>query len=322
MPTPMKLRVGFFFFPYGGNGASSSEVPDIRKWMCQIISKVKADSRIEDPIFEHSISDTPITMCRNQAVVVARRYKVDVLVMCDSDMNPLRHVRDPEWKEFFESSFDFLYDHYQKGPCVIGAPYCGPPGENGENVYVFQWTSFGDKETKPAFKLEQYSRAEASKMRGIQPVAALPTGLIMYDARALELIEPSRHTQREVYEKLYRREFTVEDAMRHSRHGWFDYEWQDNRAHIKASTEDVVNTRDISLAGIFKLGYNPMYCNWDSPAGHWKPWCVSGRPQVYEADDVADCFREAILNPHDRHERLVDASNLVKLPGGYDAHSG
>jgi len=321
MPTPRKLKVMFGFLPYSGNGATSSEVPDIRRWMCKIIVNIKGDVRIEDPIIEQSIADTPVTMVRNQLVVQARRLGADVLVMCDSDMNPLKHADDPTWKEFFSSSFDFLYNHYDKGPVVIGAPYCGPPGPNGENVYVFSWNAFGDKDTMPAFKLEQISRVQASKMRGIQEAAALPTGLIMYDMRAFELIEPSPMPRRVIYEKLHRHEMTVEEALTHSRQGWFDYEWKDCRAHVKASTEDVVNTRDISLAGIFKLGYNPVFCNWDSPAGHWKPWCVSGRPQVYEADDVADCFRHAIANPYRRNERIVEASNLVNLPESKDVSS-
>lgn len=280
--------------------------------MCKILPQIKADERIEDPIVQHDISDTPITMCRNQMVKHAKELGVDVLVMVDSDMDPLKHVEDKEWKEFFSSSFDFLYDHYDRGPCVIGAPYCGPPGPRGENVYVFRWTAFGDRDTHPAFQLEQVTRAEAGKLRGIQEAAALPTGLAMYDMRAFDLIAPSTLSQQEVLQKLYDHEISVKEAVRLGRQGWFYYEYHDNRAAAKASTEDVTNTRDISLAGTVKLGYNPVYCNWDSPAGHIKMWNVAGRPQVYEAMDVSAFFREAVENPYQKDERVVEASDLVK----------
>lgn len=312
MPTPRALKVMFAFFPYGGNGASSSEVPDIRRWMCRIIPDIKADPRIADPVIQHDVSDTPITMSRNQAIVEARKHDVDVLIMCDSDMNPMRHVNDRGWKEFFFSSFDFLYDHYEQGPVVVGAPYCGPPGGKGENVYVFEWQSYGDEDAMPDFSLEQVPRMWAAHLRGIQEAAALPTGLIMYDMRAFKLIEPSPLPKREILAKLHRHEIGVEKALGMLREGWFSYEWQDQRAAVKASTEDVVNTRDISLAGVAKLGYNPVFCNWDCPVGHWKPWCVSGRPTVYRADNVAACFKEALDNGFSDDEVIVEASNLVK----------
>lgn len=316
MATPRRLKVMFAFPSYGGNGGISSEVPDVRKWMCRILPGVKEDERIVDPIAEITLGDTPITMVRNRFVVEARKVGADVLVMCDSDMNPLKHAHEKDWKEFFQSSFDFLYSHYDKGPCVIGAPYCGPPGDVGENVYVFRWMSFGDKETTPVFRLEQMTRAEAAKSRGIQPVAALPTGLIMYDMRAFELTEPKGLTRRQIVDKIYEHEVTRDEAMTLLRQGWFYYEWTDASASQKGSTEDVTNTRDISLAGMVKLGYNPMYCNWDSPVGHWKPWCVSGRPRIYEVDDVAECFLEAAKSPYRVGEKIVEAHNPLESKGG------
>lgn len=117
-------------------------------------------------------------------------------------------------------------------------------------------------------------------MSGIQSCAALPTGVIMYDMRAFDLID----------------------------YPYFDYEWEGDGARCqqcnqpkpgprtkKMSTEDVVNTRNISLNGQIELGYNPVFCNWDAWAGHWKPKCV-GKPHLLTADAVAETLRNAVLS--------------------------
>lgn len=304
---PRKFNVMFANFAYGGNGGISSEVPDIRRWMMGLIPKMKDDERI-DAIRETTISDTPITMSRNQAVLAARNAGIDVLVMVDSDMNPLRHVSEPGFKEFFTSSFDFLCNHYEKGPCVIGAPYCGPPGGVGsENVYVFEWQNYGDMGQQTPFSLEQIPRMLAARMTGIQQCAALPTGLIMYDMRAFELIEPSPLSNSQVLDMLIEKRIDKKKALRMLSKGWFYYEWKDGTASEKISTEDVTNTRDISLAGQAKLGYNPMYCNWDSPVGHWKPWCVAGKPYIHDPANIVETFKEAMRCD----EAGLDGDNLV-----------
>lgn len=313
---PRKLTVLFCFPSYGGNGGISSEVPDIRRWFAEVYHRARQDERIAE-ILEVTIADTPITMVRNKFVTLGKQCKADVLVMVDSDMNPYRHKGEPGWREFFSSSFDFLYAHYDKGPCVIGAPYCGPPG-SGENVYVFQWGNggdHGDESPCTSFKLDQYSRAEASKMRGIQPCAALPTGLIMYDMRAFDLIAPSSRRPDDILIDFQHGKISLDQA-RHELliKGWFDYEWKTMEAAEKASTEDVQNTRDISFAGIERLGYNPLYCNWDSPAGHWKPWCVAGRPWLASANDVSERYRDAVLRGLERDDVIVDAARYLGQP--------
>ena len=118
---PRKLKVLVTSFPYGGNGAVHSEVPDIRHWAVQTLSKAAQDPRIES-ILMQDFSDTPITMTRNEAVVYARENGVDVLVMIDSDTKPDSQLgRDPNAVPFFEAAFDAIYEHYEKGPLVIGA---------------------------------------------------------------------------------------------------------------------------------------------------------------------------------------------------------
>jgi hypothetical protein len=263
-----KFNVGFVTFSYGGNGGISSEVPDIREWMTPLVVELSRDPRI-DQIRVWNLADTPITMTRNRAVLQAREFGVDVLVMIDSDMKPDTNAGQPDAKPFFQSSFDFLVDHYHKGPCIIGVPYCGPPPV--ECVYVFRWQNIQTGHPNPDFQLEMYDRHTAVKMSGIQECAALPTGLIMYDMRVFDLTEPKDDQDKP----------------------WFYYEFKDRFQADKASTEDVTMTRDVSLVGTQKLGFNPVYCNWDAWAGHWKPKCV-GKPQYIQAKDVSaklkDCW--------------------------------
>jgi hypothetical protein len=312
MATPRKLNLCISFPAYGGNGGIASEVPDIRRWYARLMLKLKQDERIGE-VHETTRSDTPITMVRNRFVLDARAFKCDVLMMVDSDMHPDLHYGEPGWKPFWDSSFDFLYEHYDKGPCVIGAPYCGPPGGHGcENMYVFEWENAGDHGDESSIRLEQVSRPLAARLTGIHPAAALPTGMILYDMRAFELIEPCDRSPGDTLEELIQGRITKQEALDALRQGWFYYEWTDRFASEKNSTEDVTNTRDISLAGCVKLGYNPVYCNWDSPVGHWKPWCVRGKPLVYDATKVAGSFRRAVLNTIPGDEVMVEASQLIK----------
>jgi hypothetical protein len=51
-------------------------------------------------------------------------------------------------------------------------------------------------------------------------------------------------------------------------------------------------TRDLSFAGAEKLGYNPVYCNWDAWAGHWKPKCV-GKPQMIDPGTIGSKMRNS-----------------------------
>ena len=281
-----KFNVGFCTFSYGGNGGISSEVPDIREWITPLIAKLSTDPRV-DQIRMWNLADTPITMTRNRCVLMARQFGVDVLVMIDSDMKPdLLVGQDPSAKPFFDSSFDFLVEHYAKGPCVIGAPYCGPPPV--ECVYVFRWQTTQSEHPNPDFQLEMYDRHTAVKMAGIQECAALPTGLIMYDMRAFDLTEPKADQDKP----------------------WFYYEWKDKFAAEKASTEDVTMTRDLSLAGTQKLGYNPVYCNWDAWAGHWKPKCV-GKPQFVAAQHISQKLKNCWEANVDPCVKVIDFSSKL-----------
>lgn len=277
--THLKLTVCFATFSYGGNGGVSSECPQVGRWLARAIMAAKAEPRIGE-VCDIDLCDTPITMNRNRAVKQARQMGADILVMVDSDQAPdmlLGH--DPVAKPFFESSFEFLYKHWPKGPAVVCAPYCGPPPH--ENVYVFRWATFETGHPDMNCRLEQYRREEAAQFTGIWNVAAQPTGLILFDLRAFDLIDPP----------------------------WFYYEYTDEFETEKASTEDVTCTRDISMHGIMKLGYNPLYCNWDAWAGHWKPKMV-GKPTIIYVDEVTEKFAQAVRIGRKSTERLTKPSAL------------
>jgi hypothetical protein len=279
--TPRKLNVMFCFFCYTGNSTGTSVVWPVASWWAQTAVKLKTDDYFKDRIeafWEYEISDTPITMTRNRVIEVARKQGADILVMVDSDMHPDVHLKDdPFAKPFFETAFKEIYEHYDAGPLVIGAPYGGAPPH--ENMFVFTWSAKANMGDESAFELRQYTREEAQEMLGLQECAALPTGLIAYDMRVFDCIEKP----------------------------YFQYEWSDDSASQKASTEDVQNTRDLSLGCIRKHGYNPLRCAWSSWAGHYKVWCVK-RPRKYTADDVSRNLANAVTRGLRRDERYVDLS--------------
>jgi hypothetical protein len=283
-----KFNVGFCTFSYGGNGGIASEVPKIREWMVPLVADLSKDERIAN-IRIWNIADTPVTMSRNKAVLDARSFGLDVLVMIDSDMTPDLYLGvESAAKPFFQSSFDFLVKHYSLGPCVIGAPYCGPPPH--ECVYVFEWRNLRTDSVNPDFQLKMYERPQAARMAGVQECAALPTGLIMYDMRAFELTEPKAPGERP----------------------WFYYEFSDLYEAEKASTEDVTMTRDLSLVGTQKLGYNPVFCNWDAWAGHHKPLVV-GKPSYVQPSHISSKLKqswEANVDPDVKTVELRPAQTL------------
>jgi hypothetical protein len=135
-----------------------------------------------------------------------------------------------------------------------------------------------------------YDRHTSASMMGIQECAALPTGLIMYDMRCFDLTEPK------------------DDASK----PWFYYEWHDKYAAEKASTEDVTQTRDLSLVGVTKLGYNPVHCNWDAWAGHWKPKCV-GKPAILSASSVGHKLKDAWGKGYEGNVKLIDLRAPAEL---------
>ena len=307
--TPRKYSLLVHLFSYSGNGATPSTSPDVYQWLMSVIPQIKQDPRIERVMLK-DVADTPITMTRNQAVVAARECGADLLLMVDSDMKPDMYVGlDPEAKPFWDEAFNFIDANYDRGPSVVAAPYCGPPPY--EMPYVFYWHNTESEHAGLDHRLEMYSRSQAASMSGIQPAAALPTGLILFDMRAFLLTEPKPS---DIVEQLAKPwvdrigsgtvEFTAEEITElvaqvvryktRKSESWFYYEYLSPFCDRKGSTEDVTATRDMSLIGQIKLGYNPIFCAWSSWAGHWKPKCV-GKPMMIDGNSVNDKMRQAIL---------------------------
>lgn len=259
---PRKLKIGFARFPYAGNGGTEAEHPAIADWLVATVLKIVKDDRCEKDIYRFRRADTPIPMVRNRALLEARQHGVDVLVMVDSDQVPDLMV-PAGGKPFWDTSFDFLYRRWERGPCVIAAPYCGPPphplygGE--ENVYMFRWAYNANDPSYRGTRLAAFSREEAAGRVGMEEVAAAPTGLMMVDMRLLDVVPKP----------------------------WFDYEWEDPPYNSqKASTEDVYFTRNCTLSGV------PVFANWDAWAGHVKPLVV-GKPILPTADTIRHDFAKA-----------------------------
>ncbi len=306
MPA-LKLNVGFVFFPYGGNGGSASEHPSIRTWFAKTITSCRSDPRVGE-IFAKDYSDTPITMTRNLAVLDARKAGCDVLVMTDSDQQADMYLGVlGRAVPFFDSSFSFLYERKQRGlVTVVGAPYCGPPPV--ESAYVFRWTSKESSNPNIDCSLAMYSREEACNMTGIQPAAALPTGLIMFDMEIFNITDPIHE-----YNALIKKHpKNVATALTRP---WFYYEYEDIYNAVKASTEDVTASRDMNLCAAAKLGYSPCYANWDAWAGHWKPKCV-GMPILLTSEMINSKYAEAVLSGRQQGKYMMDITtvNEGKVP--------
>lgn len=255
-----QYRVAFARFPY-----QNSECPDGTDWLVRTFVKASRDPRIRQADLWRA-DDTPVTMTRNAILKKAMSVEVDYLVMLDSDVSP---DDEPDGRPFWDTTWDFMLNH--PGPCMVGAPYCGPPPCC--NVYVFRWANWCNDPQAFDSRLEQYSREEAAVRAGFERVAALPTGLVMLDMRAVKSLS------KEVPP--------------------FYYEWKDAWQTEKASTEDVTFTRDLSMAHQI-----PLYCNWDSWCGHWKRYKVK-KPRLICVDDVREQFREALAKPVKRGESLV-----------------
>lgn len=312
---PRKYSVLTVIPAYGGNSGSPSVSVDVMSWFVKATMALRSDCRV-DRVMDVVMSDTPITMVRNDAIVTAQRAGADILIMVDSDMAPDLYQGQPDAKPFIESSLDFLDQHYERGPVCIGAPYCGPePNKAGDGespVYVFEWTnSHNGPQTDCGLQLQMIPRNHAARMAGIAPVAAIGTGLVMWDMR----------------------------LFKHLPQPYFEYEWEGDGEpchecgcptpgprHKKASTEDVMHTRNISLIGEDRLGYNPVFCNWDAWAGHWKPKCV-GKPRIQSVEQVNRHLRQAYetrehfrdrkvyLRPNRRLEEYLKTAETLSVNG-------
>jgi hypothetical protein len=296
-----KLDVLVAMLAYGGNGGVATVLPNHATWLASTSVKAAKDERIGrfDVRF---YGDVPLSMERNRIVRDAMDGGYDAILMIDSDNEIDGYVgAERDAKPFWDSSIGFLYERELRGlPTVVCAPYCGPPPHpvNGgaENVYVFYVDDFetlDPGQPNGGWKIVPYSRQYAATMRGIQPIAAGPTGVILYSTSAFRVL-PESVAPEEVLEKYRKGELHLERAKQLlDRKSWFYYEYTDAARSRKASTEDVTSTREIQLAGCIKHGEPIVFCNWDSWAMHLKPKRV-GKPNVLPIEAVSQAFQEVV----------------------------
>lgn len=321
-----KLSLVIATTPYGGNGQASSEHPDVRNWLIKTVRSIERDKRIQSWSLE-TYNDTPCPMVRNRAVLDARESGADLLLFVDSDQSPDNMIGvEPDAVPFWDAAFDFIYRNWEKGPHVVGAPYMS--GTDHEKVFVTRWRNLASSYRNDVdFHLSAYNREEAVGMSGIHECATLPTGLILYAMPVFDLIEPNPDNVAEtIAQPLVKRieagnnTFTagqmrelVEHVVHETRRAekpFFYYEYTDQYEQRKASTEDVTNTRDISLAGLIQLGYNPLHCAWSSWAGHWKPRNVS-KPRTISANDISQKFKNAVERGMDSTRKRIEIHSPV-----------
>lgn len=276
----MKVSVFFARFPFG-----NAECPSSANWMTKTVVAAKQNPLIGE-IFYRDYDDTPITMTRNLCFEEAKAVKADFVVLLDSDMWPdiglePGHI-DMVARPFFPTAIEFAVNH--PGPCVVAAPYCGPPPH--ENVYVFLAANKEGQNPNLDFQLDMLSREHAAQRGGFEEVAALPTGLMLVDMRCTASLS----------------------------HPYFDYEWTDRTNSKKASTEDVYFSRNLALAGV------RQYVLWDAWAGHWKRKLVT-KPAPWTMDVIRQNCRDAVLRGQQSTERLVMiGGDRPKLSGQYVNH--
>ena len=267
MPCPPKFSIMLSRFP--GGSLFPVDMPDTTDYFAQISYELKQNPDCKF-IEWCRVSDTPITMSRNKVVNIALAKEVDFLLMLDNDMKPDMYLgQDALAEPFLPSALKFALDRWDEGPHIVAVPYCGPPPL--ENIYVFQWSTWETDHPNPDYSLQQYSREEAARKIGFEQVAALPTGICLFDMRVFrDILKPP----------------------------YFYYEWKDLTEADKASTEDVTMTRDAGLAGA------KLWCAWSSWAGHYKLKCV-GRPRVIYSEDVGKQFKKAIAQDFKKDERIL-----------------
>lgn len=268
----MKVSVAIARFPYGEMEHSACV-----DWLMLTYHKMMIDERISDVKIGRK-SDTPITMTRNGMVQDCLNAKVDLLVMVDSDMGPDDCLAEPGSKPFWDSSFNYWWRYRKQKPCCIFAPYCGRPP--AEVPMIFRWCTWEGDHPNPDWRMEMYSREEAATRTGFEKVAAGPTGLMLIDMRVFEVLPRP----------------------------WFAYEWKDSTQREKASTEDVVFTRNLSMLGIDQI------VNWNAWAAHYKVKRVR-KPGLITIESIAERMREPLLASRRAGEATIvmDGSNLPNI---------
>lgn len=248
-----KVKVCIYRFP----GTLMEHVTTVN-WLTNALFTLYQHPRVES-VLTDSISDTPVDMSRNRAIKHALENSFDYAIFVDDDMYPDYEQHFGEKPEsalrFIPHALDFALEH--EGPCCVGAPYCCQPP--GEEVLTMKWEDFETGCHTGNTKLVRFTRDEVVNRTGFEEVAALATGLMLIDLRAIQYIAKP----------------------------WFRYEFKDDERTQKASTEDVTFSRDLGLAGV------RQYCFWNAWAGHWKTKLVK-KPAPVDYRHIPQRFKLAV----------------------------
>lgn len=222
---------------------------DVFAYCCGVGPSLASDDRVENVVVSYT-HGYPTDVVRNSIVAEARRAGFHYVLMLDDDMAPDLLVREGA-PPFAKTALDFALAH--DGPCVVAAPYCSGPPE--QQVLVMKNREyFPDAGGGCGFKLDKYTRDEASVQTGVGRVSALATGCMLVDLRTFDVLPPP----------------------------WFAYEYDDPPYNTRlASTEDVVFSRSCDWVGI------PQFCAWDCWAGHVKTY-TTGRPTLAPVTTIPD----------------------------------
>lgn len=252
-----KWRIMLARFPYGG-----SERTELVDWTASAVLWASKQKDIDGSLKLWHVNDTPITMCRNLAVEAALANDIDILVMVDSDMAPDIDRGHP----FLPHAFEFIKARWHREPTIISAPYL--TGGSSYNPIMGVWRTHRDGFD---IKAEVYTREEAAAFTGIQPCSLQGTGLMAIDMRIFT-------------------GFDVNGVTVKLPKPYFYYEYTDVSNSVKASTEDMVFTRNVSLL-FAKHELEIGYVDWDAWATHVKTQFV-GKPYTMGIKTVAPLHME------------------------------
>lgn len=255
-PLPEKVTVHVNVFTYNGSVGGDAFI-----YTHAVSNALRDHPRVAEVFVSYS-HGYPTDRCRNEVLMESVRKNHDFVLMLDDDMAPdigLRpDMRDAEAVPFMPAALDFALEH--EGPCVVAAPYCSSPPE--QNVVVMKnRVVYPDQPPAMGTKLDKYTRDEAADQTGIKEVAALPTGVMLIDARVTKVLPTP----------------------------WFYYEYTDPHNTRLASTEDVVFSRNLSWLGV------PQYCAWSSWAGHQKRY-LTGKPVLSPVVQVPQAIWKSLRN--------------------------
>lgn len=238
-------------FPYGGQ-----ERTELVDWVsaCNVWARRQDDI---ETMLNWRINDTPVTMCRNRAIMEAIQDNVDILIMVDNDMAPDIDREHP----FLPAAFGFIKGRWHQAPTMISAPYLTAPP--AEAPCMGRWRTNSDG-YELATRL--YTREEAAQFSGIQPVPLHGTGLMCLDMRIFT-------------------GFPVGDQIVRLAPPWFDYDWTNEYKTEKASTEDMYFSRNVTML-FAKYGLEVGFVDWDCWSYHVKTKYV-GKPDDLTAIGLA-----------------------------------